>query len=66
MKVRFWGTRGSLPAPVTAADIRAKMVRAFEQAVGQNLKTSDQIEAFVDTELDFATRRYLWRQHVVC
>ena len=55
MKVRFWGTRGSLPAPVTAADIRAKMVRAFEQAVGQNLKTSDQIEAFVDTELDFAT-----------
>jgi hypothetical protein len=25
MQVRFWGTRGSLPAPLAAADVRAKL-----------------------------------------
>ena len=55
MKVRFWGTRGSLPAPVTAAGIREKMIRAFEQAAGKDLQTRDQIETFVDNDLDFAT-----------
>ncbi|MEY3202015.1 MAG: hypothetical protein RIR70_1565 [Pseudomonadota bacterium] len=58
MKVRFWGTRGSLPVSLTAHDVRVKLVEAIGLAAkaieqGQSLMARDQVEAFVDG-LDFA------------
>lgn len=54
MKVRFWGTRGSLPVSLTAAQTRAKVVAALEAAMGLGLDTRDKIETFVDEQLPFA------------
>ena len=33
--VRFWGTRGSLPVALTAADVRAKVIAALRSASGR-------------------------------
>ena len=43
MKVRFWGTRGSIPVSVTAPDIRAKLLAALAGAVGRSLDTPEKI-----------------------
>jgi phosphoribosyl 1,2-cyclic phosphodiesterase len=56
VRVRFWGTRGSIPVATTPEAIRRKLVRALTQARGRDLDTPEQIEAFVDTELDVAAR----------
>ena len=48
MKVRFWGTRGSIPVSVTAPTIRAKILAALEGSVGRELATPQQREAYVD------------------
>jgi phosphoribosyl 1,2-cyclic phosphodiesterase len=55
VRVRFWGTRGSLPAPLGTAGLRRKLVRAVRQAAGRALETDEAIERFVAEELDFAT-----------
>jgi phosphoribosyl 1,2-cyclic phosphodiesterase len=49
MKVKFWGTRGSLPVALTSADIRQKLIRAFEGAAGKALNTKADIEAYVNS-----------------
>ena len=54
MRVKFWGTRGSIPVATTSAGIRHKLIAALTQAVGRQLDTPARIEAFVDRELDFA------------
>jgi len=54
MRVRFWGTRGSIPVPLTAAAVKAKLVAALVRAAGRSLDTPDKARAFVDSELDFA------------
>lgn len=54
MKVRFWGTRGSLPVSVTAADVRTKLIAALEAAVGRDLSSRAKIEDYIDKELGFA------------
>lgn len=51
--VRFWGTRGSLPAALTADDVRAKITQALLAASGKNLDTIEKARAFTDT-LPFA------------
>jgi len=56
MKVRFWGTRGSIPVSLTAPDIRRKLLAAFEGAVGRNLDTREKIEHYIDLELGFDIR----------
>ena len=53
MKVTFWGTRGSLPAPLSAATIREKIAVALIRAAGRDLGTPDAARAFVDHELTF-------------
>ena len=52
MKVRFWGTRGSLPVSLTATDIRSKLLAALQLAQGRNLALPGALDAFVDS-LDF-------------
>jgi phosphoribosyl 1,2-cyclic phosphodiesterase len=54
MRVRFWGTRGSLPVSLTAEDIKSKIVEAVLAAAGRNLKTRNEVEAFVERDLPFA------------
>lgn len=49
MKVRFWGTRGSIPVAITTPDIRAKLYRALKGSIGRNLATDEQIEAYIDS-----------------
>jgi phosphoribosyl 1,2-cyclic phosphodiesterase len=56
VRVRFWGTRGSIPTATTSAAIRRKLIGALTQAIGRQLDTPARIEAFVDHELDFAIR----------
>jgi anti-anti-sigma factor len=54
--VRFWGTRGSLPAPVDAREIRAKLRAALLAAKGRVLDTPTAIEEFIDKTLPFSVR----------
>ena len=56
MRIRFWGTRGSIPTPMRSAAIRRKLIRALTQAIGHRLDTPARIEEFVDRELDFTIR----------
>jgi len=55
MKVRFWGTRGSIPVSITAPDIRAKLAEALAASRGCDLSTTAAIDAFIDG-LDFSLR----------
>jgi hypothetical protein len=56
MKIRFWGTRGSLPISLTAPDVRAKLIAALTGAVGRSLSTPEEITNYVDNELGFEVR----------
>lgn len=49
MKVRFWGTRGSLPAALTAKGVREKLVAGLVAASGQELDTPEKASAFAET-----------------
>ncbi len=55
MKVIFWGTRGSLPVALTAADVRSKVIAALTAAQGRQLPDSAALSAFVDS-LPFVSR----------
>jgi phosphoribosyl 1,2-cyclic phosphodiesterase len=55
MLIRFWGTRGSLPAPLNTGGLRRKLVRALRSAAGRRLDTDEAAERYIDGELDFAT-----------
>lgn len=54
MLIRFWGTRGSLPAPLGAAEVRAKLRHALLAASGRCFDTPAEADAFIDRELPFA------------
>jgi phosphoribosyl 1,2-cyclic phosphodiesterase len=51
--IRFWGTRGSLPATLTAEAVRQKIVAALAGASGRAFATRRDLNAYVDG-LDFA------------
>jgi phosphoribosyl 1,2-cyclic phosphodiesterase len=53
-RVRFWGTRGSLPVALTAAGVRAKLLAALRAARGRPLGSEADLEALLDS-LPFAT-----------
>ena len=54
LKVKFWGTRGSIPVAMTSAEVRRKLISALTRASGRKLDTPEQAAAFLDRELDFA------------
>lgn len=56
MKVRFWGTRGSIPVALTAGAMRDKLVAALTGAMGRTLDTPAKIARYVDEELSFDVR----------
>jgi len=47
-RIRFWGTRGSLPVALTATGVRHKLVAALRDASGRAFRSDDDIERFVD------------------
>lgn len=53
MRVRFWGTRGSLAAPLNAKAVRAKIRAALEQAAAHDLSSADKLDHFLDVTLGF-------------
>jgi phosphoribosyl 1,2-cyclic phosphodiesterase len=53
MRIRFWGTRGSLPTASDAAVIRDKIKRALLQANGRKFADGTALERFIDAELEF-------------
>jgi phosphoribosyl 1,2-cyclic phosphodiesterase len=56
MRVRFWGTRGSLPVAMRADTVRDKLVSGVLAASGRHFADRAAAAAFVDDELDFAVR----------
>ena len=56
LRVRFWGTRGSLPAPLQESAIRGKIRDALLAARGRTLDTSEAIDDFIDRALPFSVR----------
>ena len=56
MKLRFWGTRGSIPVALTAPSIREKIIAALISAVGRKLDTPEEIRRHVDEALSFDVR----------
>jgi phosphoribosyl 1,2-cyclic phosphodiesterase len=54
MRVRFWGTRGSIPVALTAADVRDKLAQALVQASGKTFASYEQAHAYATAELDFS------------
>jgi len=51
MRVRFWGTRGSIPVSLTAADVRDKLARALLAASGRRFESYGEALAFVAQSL---------------
>jgi phosphoribosyl 1,2-cyclic phosphodiesterase len=54
MRVRFWGTRGSIPVALTSADIRRKIERALALALDKGVDTPEKLQSFIDNDLDFS------------
>lgn len=56
MLIHFWGTRGSLPAPLNYQAVRAKVRDALLAAADRRLEGPPAVEAFIDHELPFSVR----------
>jgi anti-anti-sigma factor len=56
MRIRFWGTRGSIPTAPDGRLIRAKVKKALQTANGRRFDREEEIERFIDESLDFPTR----------
>ncbi len=54
MRIRFWGTRGSLPVSLTAAEIKHKIVESLLAAAGRAFRTRQDAESFAEKELPFS------------
>ena len=54
MRLRFWGTRGSIPVALTAADMRDRLAQALVQASGRSFPSYEEAHAFASSELDFS------------
>lgn len=52
--MRFWGTRGSIPVALTAAQVRDKLIAAISGASAQRLDSPEKVAHYVDHELGFA------------
>ncbi|RJQ56154.1 MAG: MBL fold metallo-hydrolase [Desulfobacteraceae bacterium] len=56
LRVRFWGTRGSLPRSLTGREVRKKISRILELSQSYPLGDAAYRNAFIDTVLPFALR----------
>ena len=49
MRIRFWGTRGSLPVSLTAGAVRRKLIAALRGASGRTFASDRELEDYVDS-----------------
>jgi phosphoribosyl 1,2-cyclic phosphodiesterase len=54
VRVRFWGTRGSIPVAMTSAEVQRKLIATLVRAAGRTLDTPEKAAAFLERELDFS------------
>jgi hypothetical protein len=54
MRVRFWGTRGSIPVALTSADIRHKIEQALALAIASGVDSPEKLHAFIEHDLGFS------------
>ena len=54
MRVRFWGTRGSIPVALTSADVRDKVAEALYRAQGQRFVSVGEAYDYALAHLDFS------------
>lgn len=54
MRIRFWGTRGSIPVALTSADIRDKLAQALVAAEGRRFASVGEAYSFAQASLPFA------------
>jgi phosphoribosyl 1,2-cyclic phosphodiesterase len=50
MRVRFWGTRGSLPVALGAEALRTKLHRVLRDASGKRFTSAEDIDTFLDAQ----------------
>jgi len=58
LKVRFWGTRGSIPVALTAPQVRAKMAQLLSAARGEALHDDAAVGRFLDAQPFHLTGTY--------
>jgi phosphoribosyl 1,2-cyclic phosphodiesterase len=46
--IKFWGVRGSIPAPISSDEVRAKIVSALKGASDRHLDNERAVEQYVD------------------
>ncbi len=56
MDVRFWGTRGSIPASLDAREVRSKVRAALAKAVEHGLGQGVDLDGFMDEHIPFSER----------
>jgi len=54
VRVRFWGTRGSIPVALTSADIRDKVAEALYRAQGRSFASVGEAYDYAVAHLDFS------------
>jgi phosphoribosyl 1,2-cyclic phosphodiesterase len=54
MRVRFWGTRGSIPVALTAGDVRRKLLAVTRAAIEAGIRTTAELEDFIEHGDDLA------------
>jgi phosphoribosyl 1,2-cyclic phosphodiesterase len=47
MRIRFWGVRGSLPAPLSSAQIKSKIFALLERLTPEDIASADSRERFL-------------------
>jgi hypothetical protein len=60
MHVYFWGTRGSLPASITAETVRAKVIKAIKKAGGHQF-VNDEDRTVCEWGVTFSYAGELWK-----
>jgi phosphoribosyl 1,2-cyclic phosphodiesterase len=65
MRVRFWGTRGSIPVALTPADIRDKLAQALVAASGRRFDSFGEAYAFAQQSLPFSVS-HTFGGHTAC
>lgn len=58
MDITFWGTRGSLPTPMTAPSVREKGKALLKAAQGQTFENDAAIDAFMDEQPFWVVNTY--------
>ena len=53
MRIKFWGTRGSIPVTNRISDIRWKLREALDKAKGRVFCNDEELEHFLDSDLSF-------------